>query len=89
MLPGPGGQQRHDGVQDADRAFLTPFMGVGSEVYSPVLLGRRGIGAELKPSYFRQAAKNVKSAADGVNIMSTNFDLIDAIDEASQEDSAA
>lgn len=68
---------------------FTPFMGVGSEVYSPVLLGRRGIGAELKPSYFRQAAKNVKSAADGVNIMSTNFDLIDAIDEASQEDSAA
>jgi DNA modification methylase len=44
---------------------FTPFMGVGSEVYVPVLLGRKGIGAELKPSYFRQACKNVQAAADG------------------------
>jgi hypothetical protein len=44
---------------------FTPFMGVGSEVYSPVMLGRRGIGAELKPSYYRQAVKNVKMAAAG------------------------
>ena len=43
---------------------LTPFMGVGSEVYVPVLLGRKGVGAELKPSYFRQAVKNVQAAAD-------------------------
>ena len=38
---------------------LTPFMGVGSEVYVPVLLGRKGIGIELKPSYFRQAVANL------------------------------
>jgi DNA methylase len=38
---------------------LTPFMGVGSEVYEAVRLGRRGIGAELKSSYFRQAVKNL------------------------------
>ena len=44
---------------------LTPFLGVGSEVYSPVMLGRRGIGWELKPSYFRQAVRNVGAAADG------------------------
>lgn len=44
---------------------FTPFMGVGSEVYSPVLLGRRGMGAELKPSYYRQAVKNVQMAAAG------------------------
>jgi DNA modification methylase len=44
---------------------LTPFMGVGSEIYIPVLLGRRGIGAELKPSYYRQAVKNVELAAAG------------------------
>lgn len=43
---------------------LTPFMGVGSEVYSPVYLGRRGIGVELKASYFNQAAKNVAKARD-------------------------
>lgn len=41
---------------------FTPFMGVGSEVYSPVYLGRRGIGAELKTSYFNQAVKNIACA---------------------------
>lgn len=44
---------------------LTPFMGVGSEVYSALLLGRKAIGAELKPSYYRQAEKNVAVAASG------------------------
>jgi hypothetical protein len=38
---------------------LTPFMGVGSEVYGAVKLGRRGVGCELKPSYYRQAVKNL------------------------------
>jgi DNA modification methylase len=42
---------------------LTPFMGVGSEVYSAVRAGRFGVGAELKPSYYRQALKNLASAA--------------------------
>jgi DNA modification methylase len=41
---------------------LTPFMGVGSEVYSAVRLGRKGLGIELKPSYYRQAVKNVQEA---------------------------
>lgn len=40
---------------------LTPFMGVGSEVYGAVGLGRKGIGFELKPSYYRQAVKNLES----------------------------
>ena len=40
----------------------TPFMGVGSEVYGAVTSGRRGIGAELKESYFRQAEKNLAEA---------------------------
>jgi len=44
---------------------LTPFMGVGSEVYSAVMAGRRGIGVELKGSYYRQAVKNVIEAAAG------------------------
>ncbi|PRY56481.1 DNA-methyltransferase [Glycomyces artemisiae] len=43
---------------------LTPFMGVGSEVYGAVRAGRFGIGAELKPSYYRQAVKNLAAAAD-------------------------
>ena len=41
---------------------LTPFMGVGSVVYGAVRAGRRGIGIELKPSYYRQAVKNVAQA---------------------------
>ena len=42
--------------------ILTPFMGVGSEVYSAVRNGRRALGAELKDSYYRQAVKNVAAA---------------------------
>ena len=38
---------------------LTPFMGVGSEVYGAVLNGRKGIGIELKESYYRQALRNL------------------------------
>jgi DNA modification methylase len=39
---------------------LTPFMGVGSEVFSPVSLGRKAIGIELKDSYYKQAIMNMK-----------------------------
>lgn len=38
---------------------LTPFLGIGSEVYAAVEMGRKGIGFELKPSYFQQAVKNL------------------------------
>lgn len=38
---------------------FTPFMGVGSEVYSPVSLGRKAIGIELKDSYYKQAKINL------------------------------
>lgn len=38
---------------------LTPFMGIGSEVYAAVRAKRLGIGIELKPSYYRQAIKNL------------------------------
>lgn len=39
---------------------FTPFMGVSSEVYGAVRLGRKGIGIELKESYYNQALKNMK-----------------------------
>ena len=45
-----------------DEVVLTPFMGVGSEVYSPISMGRKAIGIELKDSYYKQAILNVKEA---------------------------
>lgn len=45
-----------------DEVVLTPFAGVGSEVYGAVINGRRGIGIELKPSYYAQAVKNLELA---------------------------
>ena len=41
---------------------LTPFMGVGSEVYGAIINNRKGIGIELKESYYKQAVKNLKNA---------------------------
>ena len=44
--------------------ILTPFMGIGSEAYMAVKMGRKAVGIELKESYFRQAVANVKSVAE-------------------------
>lgn len=40
---------------------LTPFMGIGSEVYEAIKLKRFGIGFELKDSYFAEAVKNCRA----------------------------
>lgn len=45
-----------------NEVVLTPFMGVGSEVYSPISMGRKAIGIELKDSYYKQAILNIKEA---------------------------
>ena len=47
-----------------EEIVFTPFMGVESEVYCAVGLGRRGVGVELKSSYYRQAEKNIATAED-------------------------
>lgn len=64
---------------------LTPFMGVGSEVYGAVYCGRRGIGIELKPSYYRQAVRNVamaeQDAASSIRVERTLFDNVDEDDQ--------
>jgi DNA modification methylase len=41
---------------------FSPFMGVGSDVFSPVSMGRKAIGIELKDSYYKQAILNLKEA---------------------------
>lgn len=41
---------------------FTPFMGIGSEVYQALKMNRRGIGIELKESYYKQAVKNCENA---------------------------
>lgn len=41
---------------------FTPFLGIGSEIYQAILMGRRGVGIELKKSYFDCAVENVKNA---------------------------
>lgn len=55
---------------------LTPFMGVGSEVYQAVRDSYFGIGIELKPSYYRQAIRNLDAVEDEANAseMPTLFD---------------
>lgn len=54
---------------------LTPFMGVGSEVFSPVSLGRKAIGIELKDSYFKQALLNVAEAEKRFEITKKQMNL--------------
>lgn len=44
---------------------FTPFMGVGSEAYQAVVMGRRAVGVELKPIYYRQAVINMAAAVEG------------------------
>ena len=43
---------------------LDPFAGIGSSPYVAVTLGRRGIGFELKESYYEQAVSNLEVAAN-------------------------
>lgn len=56
---------------------LTPFMGVGSEVYAAVQMGRYAIGAELKPSYYEQALRNLAAVDDDRAATAPNEGLFD------------
>ncbi len=55
--------------------IVTPFLGVGSEVYGALCAGRKAMGWELKASYFRQAVKNVEAAAAGYRFDVQNTEL--------------
>lgn len=45
---------------------LTPFMGVGSEVYGAITMERKALGIELKETYYRQAVKNIDAAIEAM-----------------------
>jgi DNA modification methylase len=60
---------------NSGETVLTPFMGVGSEVYAAVALGRKGIGIELKDSYYRQAVKNLENIQDVADIDQISIDF--------------
>ncbi len=64
---------------------LTPFMGVGSEVFGAVANGRRGVGVELKPSYYRQALRNLEVAEQSWDDEKP-LDLFDMIEEEEEAD---
>jgi len=53
---------------------FSPFMGIGSEIYQAVKMGRKGIGIELKESYFENSYKNIMMAVQESNQVSI-FDL--------------
>ena len=48
-------------TNEGDIVF-SPFTGIGSEIYQAVKMDRRGIGIELKESYYNQAVKNLRQA---------------------------
>lgn len=54
--------------------FFTPFMGIGSEVYTAVKMKRKAVGVELKESYYSQAVKNIESIEVSES-QTTLFDL--------------
>lgn len=56
---------------------FTPFMGVGSEVYGAVSLGRTGVGVELKYSYYKQAKLNLEHIEQDELSTQTLFDFAD------------
>jgi DNA modification methylase len=55
---------------------LSPFMGIGSEGYVALEMGRRFVGAELKRSYFEQACRNLSSVAHGSERQPLLFGII-------------
>ena len=60
---------------------FTPFMGVGSEVYGAVMNNRKGIGVELKDSYYRQAVQNVEMALEDRPEPLELFDFVGVTDD--------
>lgn len=71
---------------NAGDTILSPFMGVGSEVYESVRMGRKAIGIELKPTYYRQARENMVHVNE-FNLQS-DTEITHADEEADDADAA-
>jgi DNA modification methylase len=56
---------------------LSPFAGIGSEIHVAVEMGRKGIGIELKPSYWAQAVKNLEACETALAAMPDDLFSID------------
>ncbi len=69
-----------------DDVVLTPFMGVGSEVYGAIINGRKGVGIELKPSFYCQAVRNLADAKAPVEQVTLLDSLTDETFLESEED---
>ena len=56
-----------DLYSNPNEVVFSPFMGCGSDVFSPISMGRKAIGVELKDSYYKQAIYNLASAQKRFN----------------------
>jgi DNA modification methylase len=65
-----------------NEVVLTPFMGVGSEVYSPLSMGRKAIGIELKDSYYKQAVKNLAEVKSRFATVDKQVSMFDEIEDS-------
>jgi len=54
---------------------LSPFMGIGSEGYQAIKMGRRFVGFELKESYYKQAVANLTEVERSILAQTTIFDV--------------
>jgi len=70
---------------NANEIVLTPFMGIGTEVFGAVINDRRSIGIELKESYFNQAVKNIEETK---HYKDHEDDLFSCVDDDIEEPDA-
>lgn len=63
--------------------LLTPFMGIGSEVYEAVRMGRKAIGTELKATYYRQAVANLEKV--DVFELQSDYDIVEEPEDMEED----
>jgi DNA modification methylase len=68
--------------------IFSPFCGIGSEIYGALSMGRRGIGIELKRSYFNQALRNIATVNARVAVQEDLFSTKMLFDIADQGEMA-